>query len=282
MLRIVLDSAGDMPPDWVSKYDLDIIPININFGENSYLQGIDLSNADFYRKANESQVFPKTSQPSPQQFVNFYQRVAKPHDTVISIHVTSKLSGTFNSAIIAARELIGNLNIIPIDSASGSASMGFMAREARLMERAGYPIQKIIERLHFIAQHVQILLTINTLDYARRSGRIKTLQAVLASVLNIKPVIALRDGALEVADRVRTRTKSLEYLIQEMYRRMGDQFVNLAIVHAEDVEAAKWLAERAKAIFKFKEIILTELSIGIAANLGPGTVGIVAYPVGEE
>lgn len=263
-------------------YELDIIPINIHFGEKTYLQGVDLSNSDFYRMAVQSQVFPKTSQPTPQQFISFYQKIARSEDTVISIHVTSKLSGTFNSAIMATRELIGRLNIIPIDSASGSASMGYMAREARLMDRAGYPVQKIIERLHFIAHNVQILLTINTMEFARRSGRIKTLQAVLASVLNIKPVIALRDGALEVADRVRTRTKAFEYVVQEMYKRVGDQVVNVAIVHAEDINAAKWLAERAQKIFKFKEIIMTELSIGVAANLGPGTVGIVAYPIGEK
>jgi len=115
-------------------------------------------------------------------------------ETILSLHVTSKLSGTLDSAVIAAKELAGKFNIIPLDSASGSAAMGYMAREARLMERAGAKIEQIVQRLEHISQNVQIILTLNTLEYARRSGRVKALQAALASLLNVKPIIILKEG----------------------------------------------------------------------------------------
>src|SRR4030042_4148592 len=105
MIRIVMDSAGDTPAGWLKEYDIQVIPINIHFGDQMFLQGVDLSNADFYRLVDESGVIPKTSQPTPQQFIDFYKRIAEPGATIISIHITSKLSGTLDSAVIAAREL---------------------------------------------------------------------------------------------------------------------------------------------------------------------------------
>src|SRR5512136_1338561 len=101
MLRIAMDSAGDLLPGWDDEFKIDIIPINIQFGERTYLSGIDLSNSDFYRLADESGIIPQSSQPSPQQFIDFYNRIAEPGDTIISIHVTAKLSGTYDSAVIA-------------------------------------------------------------------------------------------------------------------------------------------------------------------------------------
>ena len=280
-MRIVIDSAGDMPIGWAQDFDVQIIPINIHFGEQTFLSGIDLSNRDFYRLADESGVIPKTSQPTPQQFISFYEKVAKVGETILSLHVTSKLSGTLDSARIAARELAEKYNIIPLDSASGSAAMGYMARDARLMERAGAKVEQIVQRLEQISRNVQIILTLNTLEYARRSGRVKALQAALASLLNVKPIITLKEGVLELGDRVRTRSKALEFVVDTLCQRMGRQLVNVAVVHAEDPQAAETLLQAAHSRLNCNDVIVTDLSIGIAANLGPGTVGLVAYPVEE-
>jgi len=278
MLRIVMDSAGDIPKEWESEYDIHVIPINIHFGEQTFLQGIDLSNADFYKLADESGVIPKTSQPTPQQFVNLYKKIAQPGDTIISLHVTSKLSGTLDSAEIAARELADEYTIFPIDSKSGAAAMGYMCRDARIMEKEGASVDEIVEKLKAIANEVTILLTLNTMEYARRSGRVKALQAALASLLNVKPIITLQDGVLEVTDRVRTRNRSLDFILDLAKQEMGDKPLKAAVVHAEDPNAGQILLEKVKVGLNCQELILSELSIGVAANLGPGTVGIVAYP----
>jgi DegV family protein with EDD domain len=281
MMRIVIDSAGDMPKGWAQEFDIQVIPINIQFGEQTFLSGIDLSNRDFYRLADESGVIPKTSQPTPQQFIQFYEQVAKVGETILSLHVTGKLSGTLDSAKMAARELAGKYNIIPLDSASGSAAMGYMAREARLMERAGAKVEQVVQRLEQISRNVQIILTLNTLEYARRSGRVRALQAALASLLNVKPIIILKDGVLVLGDRVRTRSRALEYVVDTLSQRLGRRLVNVAVVHAEDPLAAEMLLQSAQSKLNCNDLIETDLSIGVAANLGPGTAGIVAYPVEE-
>ena len=273
-----MDSAGDAPQDWLQEFDIQVIPINIHFGEKTFLQGVDLTNADFYRMADETGTIPKTSQPTPGQFVEFYERIATAGDTILSLHVTGKLSGTLDSARMAAKELAGKFHVHPVDSASGSAAMGYMVREARLMERAGEGIEAIKERLAQIGRDVQVILTLNNLEYARRSGRVKALQAALASLLNVKPVITLKEGVLELGDRVRTRSKSLEYILELTANRVGQKLVNAAVVHSEDPDAGRALLERVRERLNCKNLILTELSIGIAANLGPGTIGIIAYP----
>ena len=137
MLRIAIDTAGDIPSEWIDELDVQMIPINIHFGEKMFLQGVDLDNEGFYRLVDDTGTIPKTSQPTPQQFIEFYKKIANPGDDILSIHVTSKLSGTYASAELAARELEGEFNVIPFDSAAGSAAQGFMAREARLLERSG-------------------------------------------------------------------------------------------------------------------------------------------------
>jgi DegV family protein with EDD domain len=272
-----MDGAGDIPVDWISEYDVHIIPINIHFENNIFLQGIDLSNDDFYQIANKSGIIPKTSQPTPQQFIEFYNQIANTSDTVISIHVTSRLSGTYNSAVMAAHELKNKLKIIPFDSGAGSAAMGFMCKEIRQLEKAGATLQVILARLETIRQNVNVVLTLDTLEYARRSGRVNALQAALAAIVKIKPVIILKDGTLDMMEKVRTRQRSIERIIEIIHERIGDRLVNIAIVHSQSLETARELMQKAREIFNINELILTDLSIGIAANLGPGTIGIVAY-----
>jgi DegV family protein with EDD domain len=281
MLHIVTDGAADMPAGWEKEYDIHVIPINIHFGEKTYLQGVDLSNEDFYRQVEESGKIPKTSQPSPFQFKTFYEGLAKAGDTILSLHVTSKLSGTFESAVAAARELAGKFNIIPFDSGAGSAALGMMCRDARLMERAGAAAEQIVERMYRIRRSVQIVLTVDKLDYARMSGRVGTLQAALASALNVKPIIVLKEGLLDMAERVRTRGKAISRVLEMLHNRFEKEPVHVAVVHASDPEAAQTLFERARKVFNARELFITELSVAVAANLGPGTVGLIIYPAGE-
>jgi DegV family protein with EDD domain len=280
-LRVVMDSAGDMPPNWASEYEIDVIPVNIQFKGKSYLQGVELSDQEFYRLADEGDEIPKTSQPTPYQFVEFYKKIAGVGDTILSMHVTGKLSGTFESAVIAAKELKDQLDIQPFDSASGSAALGFMCKEARLLDRAGSSIQTILERMEFIRHNIIVVLTLENLEYARKSGRVNALQAAIASVLDVKPIVILRDGALDLTERVRTRQKSIRRVIEIVRQRVGDRKVNVAVVHARSPEIAKELLARVSHTLNCNELIMTDLSIGVAANLGPGTVGIAAYPVEE-
>ncbi|HEU0291703.1 MAG TPA: DegV family protein [Anaerolineales bacterium] len=278
MLRIVTDGAADILPTWKTEYGIDVIPVNIMFGERSYLQGVELDNEGFYKLVDEKKRIPKTSQPTPHQFVEFYRRIAQKGDTILSVHVTAKLSGTYASAVSAAEEVKDDFKVFPIDSASGSLGIGLMCREARRLDRAGKNVEEIVRYLEEIKYKVRVILTLDTLEYAKMSGRVKTLQAALASVLNVKPIAVLRDGDLSMAERVRTRKASLDRVIEMAKEEYGDQPVYLAVVHARDPKSGEELLEDARKHFNHKETMIGELSISVAANLGPGTVGLVVYP----
>ena len=279
MLRIVTDGAADLLPEWGSEYGIDMIPVNILFGEKSYLQGVELDNEGFYKLVDETKRIPKTSQPSPHQFVEFYRKIAEKGDTILSIHITAKLSGTYASAIAAAEELKDEFKVIPIDSACGSLAIGLMCREARKLERAGKSVDEIVKYLEDIKYNVRVILTLDTLEYAKMSGRVKTLQAALASVLNVKPIAVLREGDLNMTEKVRTRKASLARVIEMAKEEYGDKPVYLAVVHARDIKSGEGLLEQAKQDFNHQETMISELSISIAANLGPGTVGLILYPL---
>lgn len=279
MLRIVTDGAADLPDSWDEEFDIQIIPINIHFGEETYLQYVEMDLEGFYNKVGSSPVFPKTSQPSPHQFSEFYKTIAKEGDTILSIHVTSKLSGTYASAVSAAEELNGKYNIIPFDSAAGSLGIAFMCRAARLMERAGKSAEEIVGHLEAVREKVEVILTLDTLEYARRSGRVGALSAALASLLNVKPIARLENGVLEMVDKVRTRKASLDRVLEMGKEAFGDRPVHLGVVHARDPESAASLLEEAKKLFNYKDAVQTDLSVSLAINLGPGTVGLVLYPV---
>jgi DegV family protein with EDD domain len=278
MLRIVTDGAADILPEWGKEYGIDVIPVNILFGEKSYLQGVELDNEGFYKLVDESKRIPKTSQPSPHQFVEFYRRIAEKGDTIISIHVTAKLSGTYASAVAAAEELKNEFHVMPVDSMLGSIGIGLLCREARKLERAGQSPQEIVQYLDQIKRKVRVILTLDTLEYAKMSGRVKTLQAALASLLNVKPIAVLRDGDLKMEEKVRTRKAALDRVIEMGKGEFGNTPVYLATVHARDPKSGQALLEDAAGHFNAKETLLSDLSISVAANLGPGTVGLVIFP----
>jgi DegV family protein with EDD domain len=280
MLHIVTDGAADMPPDWEEKYQIHTIPINIQFGEETYLQFIDLDFDNFYEKVSETNTVPKTAQPSPHQFVEFYKKIAKESDTILSIHVTSKLSGTYASAVIATEELKDTFNIIPVDSEGGSLGLGFMCREARKMDRDGKTLEEILAYIDGIKSKVQIILTLDTLEYARMSGRVGTFSAALASALNIKPIAVLHDGIVDMVDKVRTRKKAINRIIEMGKEFSGQDEIYLGIVHARDITSAEKLLEEAKSQYNVKDVVLTDLSVSLATNFGPGTLGLVFYPAG--
>ncbi len=279
MLHIVTDGTADFPPGWVETYQVHIVPFRIHFGEKTYLQGVDLSEDEFYRRIAEEQVIPKTSQASPQQLEDTYTRIAQPGDTVLSIHVSSKLSGTFESAVIAARKLRGKIRVLPFDSKAGAAALAFMCKEAREMDRQGRTPEEILQRLETMRERLRIILSMDTLEYARLSGRVKATQALLASALRLKPIIELEDGALIAKGKVRTRARALAHVVQRMKEEMGQRLTDVAVVHARAPQAAQQLAASAQEALNVRTLITTTLSTAVTVHLGPGTVGLVAYPV---
>ena len=197
---------------------------------------------------------------------------------ILSLHVTAKLSGTFQSAELAREMLEGQVRVHPFDSACGSAGLGFMVLEAARMARAGLSPAEILDRMKIIRERMNIILTLKDLRFAQMSGRVGTLQSSLASLLNIKPIVLLEDGLLDVAEKVRTQRKAIDRTVEMMVERVGTSApVNLAAIHAQAPDLGQELLDRAKALFNCRETFLADLTTSLVVHFGPGTLGLIAY-----
>ena len=278
MLRLFTDGAIDVPEGWDKEYDIKVIPINIHFGEKTYIQNVDMDRDAFYKEIEVNKNHPKTSQPSPHQFVEYVRGHYQKGETILGVHVTSKLSGTYASCVAAAEELKGEYNLIPFDSLGGSVAGAFMCRTAQKMAKAGKSAEEIVKHLEDLRPRTQVFFTLDTLEFAKRSGRVGAMSAAFASMLNVKPIARLQDGLLHTIDKVRTRKAALSRVVELAKEAAGDSPVSVGAIHARDLESAKLLLEEAKKSLNVKESVFAELSISLAINLGPGTVGLVIYP----
>ncbi|MEW5940448.1 MAG: DegV family protein, partial [Chloroflexota bacterium] len=168
MLRLLTDGAIDVPDGWEREYDIKVIPINIHFGEKTYIQNVDMDLPAFYKEIETNKNHPKTSQPSPHQFVEFIRANYAKGDAILGVHVTSKLSGTYASAVAAAEELKGEYNFVPFDSLAGSVGGAFMCRAAYNMAKAGKTVEQIVGQLEAARAKTLILLTLDNLEFAKR------------------------------------------------------------------------------------------------------------------
>ena len=278
MFRILVDGSADMPKEWEKDYQLSILPMPIQIGNKTYYQGEDLSPSLFYELTEAEENHPQSAAPSPAHIQAYIEKISDVGDTVLLLSVSGKLSSTITMVRFAANALKEKISVIPFDSQAGSAALAFMAREARLMEQAGETIDEILEALSNLRDKIMIVLTVDNLDYAHRSGRVSLLKKALTSLLDIKPIIMLQEGLLNVASMTRTRKKSMEKLVSLVKARFDGIKIKVAVVHAQDWESAEILKTMVEKALTCSEIIPTDLSLAVAANLGPKTVGLVVLP----
>ena len=279
MIKIVADSTCNLPDETIQRFDLRIAPISIQFDQETYQEGIDIDRDVFYNKIEELGSIPTSSQPSPAWFARHYQALHTQGHKILVITVTRKHSGTFESAIMA-KSLVPEAEIEIFDSSSISLGTGWMVLEAARMAEQQKSMPDILRRLETIRSEARLYLTPNTLKYLQMSGRVGRLQGALASLLKVKPIIYLHEGALEAGENVRTRSKALTRLIELLEENFGRmRLINLAVIHARAEADALWLRERASEIFKINEILVGDLVPSLAVHGGPGVIGIFGYPV---
>lgn len=279
MIKIVTDSTCDLPDGRLAQLDVRVVPIHLTFGAEEHQEGVTLGYEEFYRKVDALGIVPKTSQPSPGEFVAVYRDLAA-HGatTILSVHVTGKLSGTVRSAELAAEMVKAEVEVRVFDSQAGSAALGFMVEEGLAMLADGASAGQVLARWEAMRAHLGIYFYLNTLSYARMSGRVGALQSSLASMLQIKPLIALNDGLLEVAERVRSRKAALNRLVEMATEQAAGQPVNVAVVHAEDPVGGQALLNQVQQVLDCRRTLLCRLATSLVTNLGIGTLGIVLYP----
>jgi DegV family protein with EDD domain len=280
MICIVTDSTCDLPEGQLAQLEVRVVPINLTFGTEEYQEGVTLGYDEFFRKVDALGIVPKTSQPSPGDFADVYRRLADDGaTTILSLHVTGKLSGTVRSAELAAGMVRDQVDVRVFDSLAGSAALGFMVQEATDMLAQGASAEQVLARWIAIRDHLGIYFYLDTLKYARMSGRVGALQSSLASMLQIKPLIALNEGMLNVAERVRSRKAALSRLVAMASEQAAGRQVNLAVVHAEDLDGGQALLSQAQAVIDCRRTFICRLATSLVTNLGVGTLGIVVYPV---
>jgi DegV family protein with EDD domain len=276
MIKILADSTCNLSAAIIDKYDLRIAPIAIQFGQETYEEGIDIDRALFYSKIDEMGIIPTSSQPSPAWFAKYYEELQD--HPVLVITVTRKHSGTFESAIMA-KSMVPDADVEVFDSGSISLGTGWMVLEAARMVEAGATLPDILRRLETIRSQSRLYLTPLTLKYLQMSGRVGRLQGAIASMLKVKPIIYLEDGSLEAGENVRTRSKALARLVELLESNLGrTQPINLAVIHARADNDADWLMQRAGEILNVQEVLKEELVASLAVHGGPGVIGIFGYP----
>jgi len=279
MIKVIADSTCNLSQETLDEYDIRIAPIPIQFGEETFEEGVDIDRDVFYKKIEDTGIMPTSSQPTPAWFGRYYQELHQQGQSILVITVTGKHSGTFNSATMA-KSLAPEADVHIFDSKSISLGTGWMVLEAVRAIKAGVAQSEVVSRIEAIRERARLFITPATLKYLQMSGRVGTLQGALASLLSIKPIIHLKDGLLEVMENVRTRGKALDRMIQHLDEAVGRNTpINLAVIHARAREEGLVLLEHAKDAFNVQETLFGDLVASLAVHGGPGIIGLFAYPI---
>jgi DegV family protein with EDD domain len=274
-VRIVTDSTADIPPELAEHLAITVVPLTVFFGDEEYHDGVDLDNAKFYQKLQSSKALPRTSQPSPAAFQEAYmQLMAEGADGILSIHLSSKLSGTYQSARTAAESLPEDEKKIPIevvDSLSISAGMSYAIIKAAEEAQQGLPLEEIKAHALDRLARTRILAVLDTLEYVKRGGRIGSARALLGNMLSVKPIVSLRDGEVVPIEQPRTRSKAYARVAQLVGEQGKLEQVSIA---ESNEEVGLQLAGALKTVSQ-GEIIRYKLGGVLGAHTGPGTVAVI-------
>jgi DegV family protein with EDD domain len=280
MVRIVTDSGSALAPNLHEQYDIPAVPLMVQIGSTTYHDGVNLTQQEFLRLLPQANPLPTTSQPSPADFEAVYSDILKQGDEIVSIHLSSKLSGTYNSARNAKLAIADNAPISVIDSESASVGAGLLSLAAARMAEAGRSRETIAQRIEALVPQILLVLTLDTLEYLKKGGRISGASAFIGGLLKFKPVLVLKEGKIEPAERPRSRRKAMETMVDMLAERFGSQpvWAGAADAMADDVDK---LIEMARGRLNVQEFVHSGLSPAIATHTGPNTLGLVAMPAPE-
>jgi DegV family protein with EDD domain len=278
IIKIVTDSTADLPAALTDELGITVVPEYLRFGDEVYRDRVDISEDEFYQRL-DGPVYPKTAQPTPQDFADVYKKLSSEADGIISIHLSSKLSGTYNSAVLGKQSMGNEYPIETVDSQTVSIALGLVVVQAAKMARSGMGIPQIVEELGQTIANVHMLILFDTLKYLAKGGRIGKAKALLGSVLSVKPILATRDGELVPSGQVRTRAKGMDHLVD--FVKNAREIQELAILHNTTPDEALALAERTSAIFPKERIISARVGPALGVHSGPGVLAIALREKGH-
>ena len=274
-VAIVTDSTSDLPSGLARTRSITVVPLTLHFEGQSLLDGVDITPADFYRRLPAATTHPTTSQPSAGRFVETYNELLKDNEAIVSIHISEKLSGTYASARQAA-DMTDPKRVHVIDSELASMSLGLLTLAASELAAQGADAKSIESKVLAMRDQVQTYFSVATLEFLRRGGRIGRASALLGSVLQVKPVLCIRDGLVTPLERVRTFDRALNRVIDLVRAVDRGQGVCAVVGHADAEGAAERVARELEPITE--TLMIQPLGPVVGAHAGPGVVGVGCYP----
>lgn len=280
MIKILTDSTADLPPSLQGHPGIEVIPLKVVTPQRTYLDRVDLDTHQFLDLLKNSPTLPTTSQPSAGEFVAKYQQILKNGaDGILSMHISSKLSGTISSAHAALEEM-GKVPVTIFDSLSTSIGLGILVQQAVQALDAGEPLPQVVKMLEAMRDEMTIGFVVDTLEYLHKGGRIGKAAALMGTLLNVKPVLTLTHGLIEPLDKARSKRKGLERVITYIQEAVGTEKPMVAgIAQLETAEEAESVRQAMLERFNCKDCFIAELSPVIGTHTGPGVIGIAGCPL---
>lgn len=281
MIRIITDSASDIVD--IAREDLTVLPINIRFGEDEFQDGVNLTHRMFYEKLVESDELPVTSQVPPFAFEEAYKAVEEQNDQAIVITISSKLSGTYQSAVIAAQDCGDAIRVV--DSENASIGQRTLVEYALKLKDEGFGYDEIVTRLETDKKRIRLIALLDTLEYLKKGGRISKTAALAGSLLSIKPVIAIQGGEVAVLGKARGSKQGNNLLAEQIQHTGGIDFGKpfvLGYTGLSDAVLQKYIVDN-KALWEGSVDALDTASVGgaIGTHIGPGAIGVAFFSAGE-
>jgi DegV family protein with EDD domain len=280
-IAVVLDSTTTLPKDFLKGLEIRIAPAIIIWGQEEMRDGVDIQPDEFFRRLAAAKEMPSTSQATPIMFQEIYaELLAKGYDLLV-VTISSKLSGMYTSAV-QAKEMFPDAKIEVVDSLTGTMTIGLSLIKVAEAIKAGASLQECRQILEHALANTGVLLTVDTLEYLHRGGRIGGATKFLGSALKLKPILEVVNGSFEGLEKVRTRSKALDRLVDLTLERIGDRRpIEIAALHADARQVAEDVIEKFKQRVDTVRTVVTSVSPGVGVHLGPGTVGL-AFLAGVE
>jgi DegV family protein with EDD domain len=273
MVKVVTDSTCDIPAQVVKDLGINVVPVYTVFGDKSYRDKVDINDDEFYHKLTHDSIHPTTSIPTPKDFADVYNKLAEETDEILSIQLTSKESGTYNSALLG-KQLVTNkkCRIEVIDSLSVSLGLGLLVIDAAREAKAGAKLDQLAEMVRQAVPKVHLMILVDTLKYVVRGGRLSKAHGIIGAVIKVKPMLTLKEGDLSLVGVARTKTKAVGRLYE--FARGFSKVKDIAVAYTTGQEEAKELADRIKAVFPNTPLYLTRVGSALGTHAGPGAMGV--------
>lgn len=273
-VAVVVDSTAYIPQALIEQYNMHVIPLLVNWSGESLRDNVDITPDEFYTRLETTKEMPSTSQPSAGEFFDLYSKIAEEADSIVSIHISSELSGTVASAHAAAK-LMGDFPIEIVDSLSTSMGLGYMALAAARAIENGADVQEAAAVARVLVPKTRLVFVVDTLEFLHRGGRIGGASRLFGSMLSIKPLLELKDGKIEPLDKVRTKKKAMKRLLDlAVADCAGKSKVYAAVANARTPQEAQSFADELQKQLSPAELYIVDLSPVIGTHTGPGLVGM--------